>query len=351
MRGASSAAVSNTERSLLSVAALLLRNRRWIISAGVLGCGVALAIAFLRPKLYRSSVSFLPQNSLATSATPSPLAALGGSLGIALGSNNLGNSPEFYVDLIRSRPVLEHVARDTFSANGFKGTLMDYIGARGPEPARLERAVRWLDETVIWTGTRRGIVHLYATTRSATLSQQIADRTIQHLGEFNVDKRQSRAAADRQFTGERLAVAQEELARAERQMQDFLIHNRAYQSSPALTFTHDRLQGAISLRLQVLATLLQQHEQARIEEVRNTPVISVLDPANLPPTSEPRHALFALIAGSLTGAVVAIAAAFLAAPAREQPEIVAADDWAVEWREARLNSEVSAPTTKLTKLS
>lgn len=351
VRGPSGAAVSDTETSLLSVAALLLRYRRWILGASAVGCAVALSIAFLRPKVYRSSASFQPQVGTTTTMTPSPLAALGGAFGLALGSSNLNNSPEFYVDLIRSRPVLERVARDTFKTGSFTGTLMDYLGVRGPEPVRLEEAVRWLDETVIWTGIRRGIVHLYATTRSPALSMQITERTIQHLSEFNVDKRQARAAADREFTGQRLAVAQEELERAERDMQDFLSHNRAYLSSPELAFTHERLQRAIGLRQQVLSTLVQQHEQSRIEEVRNTPAITVLDPANLPATSQPRHGLFAFIAGSLTGAVVAVLAAFVAASARERPKALAMDDHGVASRDATLKSEIGASPTKLTKLS
>jgi len=91
------------------------------------------------------------------------------------------------------------------------------------------------------------------------------------------DTRQSQAAAERGFTEERMAEAQEELRAAENELQRFLQNNRQFQNSPELVFQHDRLQRRVAMRQQVYTSLVQSYEQARIDEVPNTPVITVVE--------------------------------------------------------------------------
>ena len=60
-------------------------------------------------------------------------------------------------------------------------------------------------------------------------------------------------------------------------MEGFLRQIRRYDQSAQLQFEHERLQREIELRQQVYITLVQAFEQVRVEEVRNTPGISVLE--------------------------------------------------------------------------
>src|SRR5207244_4476199 len=68
-----------------------------------------------------------------------------------------------------------------------------------------------------------------------------------------------------------------ELRTAEQAMQDFLVRNRQYQNSPPLQFEASRLQRRIDLTQQVYTNLVQAYEQARVAEVRNTPVLTIID--------------------------------------------------------------------------
>jgi hypothetical protein len=67
-----------------------------------------------------------------------------------------------------------------------------------------------------------------------------------------------------------------ELTTAENALVDFENRNRLLQS-PGLTLERQRLQRRVEISQQVYLTLAQGYEQARIDEVRDTPVITVVD--------------------------------------------------------------------------
>ena len=108
------------------------------------------------------------------------------------------------------------------------------------------------------------------------------------LDSFNLETRQPQAASERRFVEERLGQAKDELLDAEDRLLTFLNQNREFQNSSQLSFEHDRLLREVRLRQDVVTSLTESHEQARIEEVRNTPVITIVQAPELPalPTDE-----------------------------------------------------------------
>src|SRR6201999_1845804 len=73
-----------------------------------------------------------------------------------------------------------------------------------------------------------GLLTVAVRTENAQLSQEIAVRVLNELTQFNRERLQSRAAAERRFTESQLAVARSELRAAEDQVQAFLQDNRDY---------------------------------------------------------------------------------------------------------------------------
>jgi uncharacterized protein involved in exopolysaccharide biosynthesis len=65
------------------------------------------------------------------------------------------------------------------------------------------------------------------------------------------------------------------------------------------------------MRQQLYSTLVQSFEQTRIEEVRDTPVITVLDPPEPPVLPEPRRLIQRAMLAGIVGAVVGILLAFV----------------------------------------
>ena len=105
-------------------------------------------------------------------------------------------------------------------------------------------------------------------------------------------------------------------------MQDFMQANRQWDNSPDLQFQHDRLQRDITLRQQVYTTLVQSFEQARIAEVRDTPVITVLQEPFFPPPDDDRLLLvgaLGVVLGGLAGIVLAFVVEAVRRPAPGDP--------------------------------
>src|SRR4029077_20854890 len=90
--------------------------------------------------------------------------------------------------------------------------------------------------------------------------------------------------------------AQLGLDSAETALRRFLERNRLTQGSPLLTFEEMRLTRAADLKRTVYTTVVQQFEEARIQEARNVPVLTVLTPPSAPTRrSGPPRRLFVLL--------------------------------------------------------
>ena len=99
----------------------------------------------------------------------------------------------------------------------------------------------------------------------------------------------------------------------------------------------DRLAREVLVQQQVYATLAQAYEQARIEEVRDTPVITVLASPQRPGRPDPRalikKAFLALLVGGVLGFLVAAWRAYVQEARQDEPG--AFDRFALLRREAR----------------
>src|SRR5687768_12072132 len=98
---------------------------------------------------------------------------------------------------------------------------------------------------------------------------------------------------------------------AEDSLKAFLLHNREYRSSPNLVFLHDRLERQVATNQDVFSAMVQAVERARIEEIRNVPVITVVARPVAPSTPNSRRlAIKAILAAMAVFAVGAALSAF-----------------------------------------
>lgn len=299
--------------SLIHLLNVVLRHWRLVVG---LPLGLALAftaVALVLPTRYTATASFIPQDG---NVSTSRLAGLASQLGFAVPGAPVGYSPEFYATLLTSREILLGAV-----TSEYEGSAED--GASGPRPlvelldlseegwaARLEEAMEWLEDALrVRISETTGMVTLSLRTRSAALSTGIASRLLALLNEFNLETRQSQASAEREFVEARMAEAKQDLLAAENALQVFLQRNRRIENSPELLFERDRLQREVSLRQDVYAGLAQAYEQAKIDEVRDTPVITVVERPWAPVDGDPRPVLRLLFLGLFVGLVVAVAVA------------------------------------------
>lgn len=309
--------------TLLRLLNVLLGYRRAFIYLPLLFAILAAIITLVIPARYTANASFVGQSG---QNSVSQLTSLAAQFGINVPVPEATRSPQFYANLLRSRAVLQDAVTSRYGLGGgdsARGTLVDAFAVEGDTgPVRIQKAVRKLRERLqVTTDRETGIVQLSVTTGRPALSDGIVRRLLSLVNEFNNEQRQSQAAAERRFLAKRVASARMELTAIEDTLQGFLESNRSYENSPALRFQFDRLQRRVSLAQQVYTSLAQSFEQAKIDEVRDTPVITVIDPSEVPPRADSRLLFLKVVLGLLIGVILAFSWAlgceFIAAARRE----------------------------------
>jgi uncharacterized protein involved in exopolysaccharide biosynthesis len=138
-------------------------------------------------------------------------------------------------------------------------------------------------KTVIKVDNKTGTLRLEVETRDPYLSAAVATHMVRLLNDFNRNTRSLQARERRKFSQARTAESQQDLEQAEDSLRSFLTRNRQYES-PQLMFERNRLERQVDLRQEIYRTLRREYEVARIEEVNDTPVLTVIDPA-IPPAT------------------------------------------------------------------
>ena len=326
--------LADDEISLWEVLAVLLRRRGTIVLTVLVCVGGGVAYTLLRPDTFTTQASFQPQGS---EASASQLLALAGQFGVnvpGVGGDEL--TPAFYAELLASREILHRVADRSYSVEG-RGTvaLTDLLEIEeDTEPLRVEEAIEQLRDDVvsIATGRETGILTMEVTTEWPELSTAIAERLLDEIQVFNLETRRSQAAAERVFIEARVDSARVALVTAEDAMQVFLQANRRFEDSPELTFQAERLQREIARQQQVYTGLVQSFEEARIAEVRDTPVITVLQTPFLPPGPDDRSLLLGIALGLVLGGMGGVVLAFLVEAVRRPSEgDPAREDFRMAW--------------------
>jgi uncharacterized protein involved in exopolysaccharide biosynthesis len=302
------AVTSAEEISLLQLCVAVLRGRRLVLALGLAAMAVTAAIVLARPRTYTAASIVMPQNR----RQGTNLSGLAAQLGLTLPNIEGNQSGAFYADLLKSRPLLERIVDTTFTVGGAPMRVADALRAHGRTPAlRRDDAVRRLADALTATvSSKTSVIQLEVTLPSAELAAAVNRRLLELLNEFNLTSRQSQASAERQFTERRLGEVRRDLREAEDRLQGFLQQNRDYRNSPQLLFQFNRLEQDVMMQRQVYSTLAQAFEQAKIEEVRDTPVITIVESPEVPVRPDPRrlalYAVLALVAGMAVGAALSI---------------------------------------------
>jgi uncharacterized protein involved in exopolysaccharide biosynthesis len=306
----SSAAVPRDVSSLSDVLAVLVRRRRTVVLLPLLLGVLTVGWTLLRPRVYSATVVFMPERS--------DLGRLGGLAGVAsqfgvnLPLGETGLSPLFYSELLRSRELLGDLATSSLpAADGATQPLMDHLKVQAANPPlRREKATDRLRRLIAVTPDEAvGLVRVRVVMHSPELAKAVADRLVALIDQFNGERRRTRARAEREFaeTQERDALA--ELRAAEGRLLAFVTQNRQVGGSPELMVQRDRLSREVTVRQSLYTSLRQALEQSRLEEVRDTPTITLVEHAQLPARPDSRKLIQKL---ALAGAIGLLLGAFAA---------------------------------------
>lgn len=307
---------SSHELSLTRVWNIFAR-RPWPSVGGPLALAFAAGMYFYAYGSYTTRSRFTPQQQQSNLSSLAGLASQFGLSGITPSLTG-GQSVAFYEELLKSPQLLARLGETQYvfavedRADSIHGDLYQLYGIEGAtKDKRTANMVdRLMTRIAVTTNVRASLVSVTVKAPFPELSKKINRRILELVSEFNLRTLQTIASEERMFAEQRMAAAREELLAAERSMQGFLERNRTYQSSPELVFAAARIQRRLDLQQQVYVTLSQSYEQARVAEVRSTPIITIVDPPELTATRSRNPvamAFVALIAGLVSAVALGLA--------------------------------------------
>jgi uncharacterized protein involved in exopolysaccharide biosynthesis len=250
--------------------------------AFALGVVVALAL----PTMYRSDTAFIAESQDVRSLASAGLGALAGQFGITAGLGG-AQTPLYFADLLETRSILLPILDmpTTTTDDTVPRPLIDRLRITGRDRRdREERGVRRLRSSLqITPDAKTSVVSLSVNARDPLLAYQVAQALLSSLDRFNVSVRRSRARNEREFLEGRVSAVQDDLRSAETDLERFLTANRGdTRSFPSLAFREAGLRRKLDMTQTRFVELQRQLDQARVQEVRDTPAITVIDKPNVP---------------------------------------------------------------------
>lgn len=301
---------------LLTVARTITDHSHRILAATLAGAAILATVALLTPRRYSSQATFAPHSR----SLPTSLSGLAGQLGVDLSSaTDPTESPAFYVDLIRSPTVLGDVV-DSAHAHATQQSrdVATIFGVHEDDPAlrREEAITRLRDHVRAFATLKTGMVTFVVTAPTPSDAYTLTNAILARTGRFSIERRQRRARADYEFSEQRVRAAADSLRRAEDRLQVFLSENRRYSDASVAKVEADRLQRDVNMQQQIYTSLSEAAERALVEQLRSTPMITVIETPEPPSRPEPRGLIPLTLLGAAVGAIVWAFVMFLQAIVR-----------------------------------
>jgi uncharacterized protein involved in exopolysaccharide biosynthesis len=281
--------------------ARLIRRSGWRSALIVASCvGVGLVIALLWPPYYEAVAAFAPERGGST-RNAGGVSYSAGQFALSLAADP-SQSAAFYADLLVSRRVLQVVLEGQYprpaSGTPDSASLLTILRVGGRDSSDiLDRGLRVFRRSLsIATDPRTNIVTVRFSARDARVAALAVNRLVQSVNAFNTGARQSQAQRRREFIEQQVDSVERALSLAEGKLKDFYSRNRTWSQSPGLEYTLGQLQRQVDIVKEVFLQLQRDLEAARIAEVDNVPLISVIDFAT-PPTRRagPKRAVILLV--------------------------------------------------------
>jgi uncharacterized protein involved in exopolysaccharide biosynthesis len=206
------------EAASVRYARLLAVSRGWIGKFAVIGVVISIAIAFLIPTQYESTVRLMPPEQQQNSALNALAALTGGERGglatMAGGMLGVKNSGELFVGVLKSRTVQERIVR--------KFDLRSVYGVKLEQSACEKLASR----TSISEDRKSGIISVAVEDRSRERARDIAADYIAELDSVIASVATSSARRERIFLEDRLKEVKVDLDDATKKLSEFSSKNR-----------------------------------------------------------------------------------------------------------------------------
>ena len=270
---------SSDDVSIVGLCLLLLKRKK--IISYIVGSVIILTVIMLllTPNLYRSQASILPSGEQDSFSNFKSLAGLGSFV------SQDENSSALFPEILRSREITNTVLNAEFSFKDDEGVvrnlkLSEYFNTTSPD--LLHSAL--LGITDISVDKKNGVINIGVTTEYPGLSQKILESFLAELENFNLYKRASQAKDNEKYLANQLGSLRIGLDNLEDEFVQFQKANRNWliTSDPEILKEVSRFKREIEIKSKGFILLNQEYEMAKLESLKDIPVIRMLDNPTLP---------------------------------------------------------------------
>jgi len=275
--------------------------------------------SFFLTNYYSAGISLFPAENKSSSS--SQLQSLALSAGVNLDQNDQSYN---ITDVAKSRRVAEKVLLNKWNNINLEnktlisfwkldeaGILSKFFNQTYTNEDLLNKGLKKYFKLLnVKEDRRTGLIQVNIEMESPNLAAEVANFIGSEIQSYIQKQNTVKAVKEKLFISGRLIVVKGELEKLEEDLKEFKERNRGYEVSPELFMIYSQKFREAEAKQQVYVTLQQQLELARISEVKQTPIINILDEASPPVSkSRPNRAiilLLSLLAGFLFGASISI---------------------------------------------
>ena len=299
-------ATSTEHRKLHEILAPVWTERKRIL---VWSLGVAVVTAILNffvfSLSYKATTTLLPETEKGRLGALSQFSGLAQLAGVSVPNADVSR---LYPMIITSETVLIPVIERTYHTQRYKDSvnLVTFLDIDENSPAKnIEKAIKDMRALITTTyDTKTSTVMVTLEMEEQDLAADVLNGLVAEVDQFMRLKRINTATEQVRWITSRLAEVEKELRTAEDNLKTFMERNRRVNDSPQLTLEQQRLLREVTVKSTIAIELKKQYELAKIDEIKNTSIVNVLDPARPPVKKErPKRA---------TNTVLAFLAAFAA---------------------------------------
>jgi uncharacterized protein involved in exopolysaccharide biosynthesis len=308
------------EVSFADILIMLSKNIKIILILPFTFCTLMIIKSlFFEYPLYLSSAKIMSSNSNGAKSQASGIAAR---FGISL-PNTQSEQKWAYPEIIKSRTIARSMLKRIFDTEKFgpqKSLLQIFNQNKSISNVNLEKleilAVNDLINRIhISEDKLTSILTVGITAFEPSFAKNLTSTLIEEIDNHQKNYNKGKTSETKIFIQGRIIDTEKELVVAEERLKIFRDRNRRIENSPSLLLEQQRLNREVTVLTGVFTTLKQQLETTKIEEVRESDYVIIIDPPELPISrsniGRKKRVFFAGIFGISLGILFAMVREFL----------------------------------------
>jgi uncharacterized protein involved in exopolysaccharide biosynthesis len=273
----------NAPQQLLTLVPEIWAGRRWIALFVLFSTILAIVYSLMQSNQFTAETTILPELERSKLLGLAGMSDLASAAGVSVGETPIAR---LYPLMVRSDRILREVIHKKYATPSGPDSvnLIQYWHFDGhPEEEAYELTLKTLRDRMDLTFDSRLLtLVLRVVMEEARLAADVANQVTAQLDIYTRTKRRTSVTAQREFIEKRLGETQGSLTASEDRLRSFREKNRRIIDSPMLLLEQARLEREFQINSTIFVELKKQVEIAKIEEIKNIPIINVLDLARVP---------------------------------------------------------------------